>query len=790
MALSARTKKLLHAELARLRGNSIMARNRNRKYTKSIKQIPSAFDADLLRCALNLLELAETDCNYATWQFILDRMSTQDRVKLISRLLEFHRRKVENKKNKTDTRTEEWELDSYRPKIQSLEDDCVSELDDAARTIHLRLSTIFPDGYQFLVTESRKKLLELLKATKTCPPPNDLDVFQRFEARLDEMQKAFKLSVTEKKIVRGFFLFRFKPQFRDIFTGRFYEAADPPRRLEVIRTTLGLSKKTAHTCFTAESTLFTAEIVVSQDYRNGELTLQSAIYDYLAGFTKTMLLQGLIQEQTDLDNGLNPEDFLVPRKNFDLMELLLKASSTKGLNLLLHGAPGTGKTESTLTLARNLGYKIYFVRLPKKEDSESFSVRSILLAAQNLLRGKKSILVVDECDEILNTQRESKRKVYSDPKAWLNTYLDASKLKIIWITNHVHDIDYSHIRRFSYIQVFTAPQASQRLKAWKIQVDRQKIKLLTPAQLEELAQQYEVSPGVIAQALKDIRRMRSGTAEAFEQLKNILSQQQRYLSGTDSIAVPKNAPGYDIDGLNTDTCLSTLRGNVENFLKLQEAPSQPLPFPNLNILLFGPPGTGKTEFARNMANTLKTELIVKRASDLISMYVGGTEKNIARAFQEAQERKAILFLDEADSFFIRRESAVRSWEVSQTNEILTQMERFSGVLICATNFEKNLDPAAIRRFSHKVKFQALKPEANLKFFERVLLPLTREPFGPDHKRRIEAIQGLVPGDFRVVYQKHWLSKDILLNQLISDLENEARLRASFGEKVIRPLGSN
>ena len=78
-------------------------------------------------------------------------------------------------------------------------------------------------------------------------------------------------------------------------------------------------------------------------------------------------------------------------------------------------------------------------------------------------------------------------------------------------------------------------------------------------------------------------------------------------------------------------------------------------------------------------------LLVRRASDLLSMFVGEVEKNIARAFREAEDDGALLLIDEVDSFLQDRRGAQRSWEVTQVNEMLTQMEGFAGVFIASTN---------------------------------------------------------------------------------------------------------
>ena len=93
-----------------------------------------------------------------------------------------------------------------------------------------------------------------------------------------------------------------------------------------------------------------------------------------------------------------------------------------------------------------------------------------------------------------------------------------------------------------------------------------------------------------------------------------------------------------------------------------------------SLCLQGPPGTGKSAFARYLAERLGLEVRQKRASDLLSPWVGETEQPITAAFAEARDAGAFLIFDEADSLLGARESAHRSWEVSQVNEMLTWME--------------------------------------------------------------------------------------------------------------------
>jgi hypothetical protein len=109
-------------------------------------------------------------------------------------------------------------------------------------------------------------------------------------------------------------------------------------------------------------------------------------------------------------------------------------------------------------------------------------------------------------------------------------------------------------------------------------------------------------------------------------------------------------------------------------------------------------------------------LIVKQASDLVSKFVGETEQNMAAMFKEATEEKAVLLLDEADSFLLDRRGAQRSYEVTEVNEMLQQMERHDGVFICTTNLLDRIDQAALRRFTFKIRFKPLTPEQRERMF--------------------------------------------------------------------------
>lgn len=150
----------------------------------------------------------------------------------------------------------------------------------------------------------------------------------------------------------------------------------------------------------------------------------------------------------------------------------------------------------------------------------------------------------------------------------------------------------------------------------------------------------------------------------------------------------------------------------------------------------------------------------------MSPYVGETEQNIAEAFSIAAERESLLLIDEADSFLYRREAGRRSWEVSQVNEMLVQMEHLRTPFVATTNLADKLDPASQRRFTLRVAFQPMTAQQARRLF--------RAQFGQDWPMNWPVHESHTPGDFAVVAQRARLLGEveplILLRWLREEIE--------------------
>lgn len=231
---------------------------------------------------------------------------------------------------------------------------------------------------------------------------------------------------------------------------------------------------------------------------------------------------------------------------------------------------------------------------------------------------------------------------------------------------------------------------------------------------------------------------------------------------------------FDPEILNIQGGYANLKKNIDAYITWCK--NHPEEQEGFSFLFTGLPGTGKTQLGRHIAELLGRKLLVKKMSDISSCWVGETEKNIAAAFEEAAEKNHVLMIDEADSLFYNRQAARASWEISSTNEILSQMEEFPGVFICTTNLLNNFDSAAMRRFDWKVGFLPSTAEARIKLFKAYCLNGKDPTEGCINALRDADLNGLCPGDFKAVWRKFRFIDDKSEKDLLKALVIELRYK--------------
>lgn len=465
-----------------------------------------------------------------------------------------------------------------------------------------------------------------------------------------------------------------------------------------------------------------------------------------------------------------------------LIHYLKQARQTNrsGVNILIHGIPGTGKTELAQLMAQELGMTLYEVVISVCDGTaiEASARFDTYVFSQKLFKHRVDTLILfDEIEDVMpnryRTLDDSKRESGVN-KAWTNRLLEENPVPTFWVANAVHHIDPAFLRRFDYILEMHIPPRAVRRRILEKYLDDLPV---NKKWVERQSEDARLSPALTERAVKVIRLAGLSKAEDIEKhfQRIVLNNLQAQGEDVDSARYPEIA-NYNLDFINTSIDIKSLPATLARCGKGR-------------ILLHGAPGTGKTAFVHHLAKTLDKPLTVKRASDILSMWLGGTEKNIKKMFKEAVVDESVLFLDEADSFLQDRRAAQRSWEITQVNEMLTQMEVFQGIFICSTNFMENLDIASLRRFGLKIHFDYLKSEQSWKLFLSTLEELGGEildELSPTQiQRELANLANLTPGDFTAITQQ-WamLDKPVSPSNLLETVQQESRLKLDGPKRSI------
>ncbi len=477
------------------------------------------------------------------------------------------------------------------------------------------------------------------------------------------------------------------------------------------------------------------------------------------------LLKSSISKSKIPELRLNDFDHL--KKELDVLKPYLKqaiSSNRKGVNIFIYGDPGTGKTELAKVLIHALGYNLFEVS-SEDEYGEPISGIQRLRAfrmAQNILSNQKSILLFDEVEDIFSDGGFFSNSTAQTHKAWINRTLEENPIPCLWITNS-SNIDNAFIRRYDMVLELPVPPKKQRQKI----ITQNCSSFLNEPTISRIAESERLSPAVVSRSASVIKSIQSDLTESqvsdsFELIVNhtLETQGHKPIKKNDPNRLPRN---YDPRCINADTNIDDLADG------LKQSKSG-------RLCIYGPPGTGKTAYGRWLAEQLEMPLLVKRGSDIHSKWVGGTEKNIANAFKEAETEGALLLIDEVEGFLQDRRNAKASWETTAVNEMLTQMESFSGVFIASTNLIDTLDQAALRRFDLKMKFDFLKTEQALKLLKSYCQDLSLSVPTNKDQQALKQLPNLTPGDFAAITRQHRFRPFTTASALVSALEYEAGLK--------------
>ncbi|OEF97196.1 hypothetical protein BHF68_05910 [Desulfuribacillus alkaliarsenatis] len=434
----------------------------------------------------------------------------------------------------------------------------------------------------------------------------------------------------------------------------------------------------------------------------------------------------------------------------------------------IFGPTGSGKQLQVKTMAKQMHKSVVFTKTSMflQDNGKLNSIQIKKVTRETLLHD--ALLCLTDFDEV---RTELELKTTSFITELLKEFkLDVETL-IILSESKWHDKPYNS----SYYWIdfeLDIPDRKERSILW--QSFSEADNLAVEITINELANKFQLTPGQIINALNDARataRWQGDTYITRDTLyKSCYKQINHKLATLASLVLAK----YEMEDLILPTDQKRTLTNACNHVKYRHVVldewgyEEKLPYgKGLSMLFAGPPGTGKTMAAQVIAQELGLEMYKIDLSQIISKYIGETEKNLQEVFNEAQKSNAILFFDECDAILGKRTEVKDShdrYANIETSYLLQKIEEFAGVSVLATNYITNIDNAFLRRIQYVLHF----------------------PF-PDEKSRELIWRGIFPGKTPVAHDVDFsfLAKQFELagGNIKNIAVNAAFLAAAEGREV-------
>jgi SpoVK/Ycf46/Vps4 family AAA+-type ATPase len=464
----------------------------------------------------------------------------------------------------------------------------------------------------------------------------------------------------------------------------------------------------------------------------------------------------------------------------NLLELLRGAirEGVPGINVLIHGQSGTGKTELARLVADLLGLPLFAVPPSEaiSERGDGMARLRSLLAAGRIVGAGGGLLLFDELEDVFRWEFRffaPPRAVGLMSKLGFNLLLERNPAPTLWLSNEVRGIDPAFLRRFTFALELRDGGATRRVETLRRHASGD----LSESDVEALGARFHSAPAEIASAVRAARLVSPEGRVTRTAVESFLGPVEKLIRGKD----PRRTVAFDPGAFLLDAvhCREGLHELVERLSQWR-----PTGKAGISLCLYGRPGTGKSEFVHYLAWRMERRVVARRVSDLVSKWVGETERNIAKAFAEAEADDAFLLFDEADSFLRDRSAAEHSWEVTEVNEFLQQLEGFPGVVACTTNLWRNLDEAALRRFSFKLEFLFPTAEQATMLFRGAFPEVFAEAGEAAVLAAMRMLPSLAPGDFAAVARRiQALGERPGFEELVRRLAAEVAVKRGPGRAV-------
>ena len=418
---------------------------------------------------------------------------------------------------------------------------------------------------------------------------------------------------------------------------------------------------------------------------------------------------------------------IAPRR--DLAELVIDTAVRGQLERLaqdavppvvyLHGATGSGKQTVAEAYAAQTGRALIALDAARLEGLADDAAEAVIVAAGREAWLADDVLLVEHADVLLAGERRSARAALLD-------IAGAAPVPIVLAGEaawELHDV----LRERTCLRISIGPPGlAGQEELWTIALAA--ISSGEPLDVADLAARFRLSSGQIHDAVATARGIAHarGTTPVLADLVDACRNQATRRFGPLARKVTARSrwddlvlPPDRIDRLR-ELCdhaqhrsLVLDRWGFEQRLTTGKA---------LSGLFVGAPGTGKTFAASIVAAELGLEMFQIDLASIVSKWVGETEKNLSRVFDEAEHGQSVLFFDEADSLFGKRteqRDASDRYANLETSYLLQRIEAYQGIVILASNFRRNLDEAFVRRLRFIVDFPVPDERDRLKIWERI-----------------------------------------------------------------------
>ena len=418
-----------------------------------------------------------------------------------------------------------------------------------------------------------------------------------------------------------------------------------------------------------------------------------------------------------------------------------------GFNVLLHGAPGTGKTEFARALVSSVdasGFCIDHTDEHGGEASRGERLSSLRLSQTFASQHHRAVLVLDEAEDIFQADYQNPfARIFKRPnesKAWMNNLLESNPHPVVWISNQVGHLDPAYLRRFAFCLEFPkTPYALRR----RIADEKLSSSGCSAQTIDAIAASEHMTPALLTSAVTFAALSASSGLGPDLAVRALVDEHTRAAGRNGPPPIPRLTTRFDTRYLN-------VAGNAtpERLLDALQA-DQPTA-----LMFCGAPGTGKTQFAAEIAKRLGRQLVVRTASDINSKWYGESEGNVAQMFRSCDPASELLFLDEAEVLLGSRTDTHHRADRAVTAEFLRWLEVFEGIFICATNHVTDFDAALMRRFTFRLEFKPMTRAQREEMYGELVLGWTLSESSPQPTRlhgeassRLAGLSLLTPGDF-------------------------------------------